>query len=87
MGYGRVFPPSSTNERAERRYTPSTMNNPADDLLRISMSHGLTGVFMPWQNSVSGLTITSTVRHSPQARESHAQSRPMRSIEDIELLA
>jgi hypothetical protein len=39
-------------QKERRSLYSSTMTNPADDLLQISMSHGLPRCLMRWQNSV-----------------------------------
>ena len=56
-------------EGVEGRYTPSTMNDPADGLLRISMSHGLPRCL----HAVAELGIADALGESPRSAEELAR--------------
>ena len=56
-------------QKERSSYTPSTMTNPADDLLRISMSHGLPRCL----HAVAELGIADALGESPRSTEELAR--------------
>ena len=59
----------TSGDLREGRYTPSTMNDPADGLLRISMSHGLPRCL----HAVAELGIADALGESPRSAEELAR--------------